>query len=163
MKWEASALLPGEPPSISGHAWWHGVGSQTLRHWNFLESSWCCILGGHSPHVGEPLGAPLCSGVHGEREGLVMRKRNSTDQKNRITLIASFDSHCIFKDESPPTRLSAEGRSCKTAKHCPRVLCWMSTRRRRGLTRARMSARRARWRICTGRSTARHAASTPCI
>ena len=45
--------------SISSHAWWHGAGSQTLRHWNFKESSWCCILGGHSTHVGDPLFSPL--------------------------------------------------------------------------------------------------------
>ena len=41
-----------------------------------------------------------------------MRKRRSTDQKNRVTLIASFDSHCIFTVETPPTRLSIEERSC---------------------------------------------------
>ena len=51
--------------------------------------------------------------------GTEMRKRNSTDQKNRITLIASFDSHCIFTEQTPPAELSAEGRSCITAKQCP--------------------------------------------
>ena len=50
-----------------------------------------------------------------------------------------------------PTQLSAEGRSCITAKQCPCILCWTSTRRRRGLTCARMSASRASWRICTRR------------
>ena len=25
--------------------WWHGAGTQTLRHWTFIESSRCCILG----------------------------------------------------------------------------------------------------------------------
>ena len=93
-----------------------------------------------------------------ERLGTEMRKRNSTDQTNRLTLIASFDSHCIFT----PTQLSAEERSCITAKQCPCFWCWTSTRRRRGLTCARMSGRRAPWRICTRRATARHAACTPC-
>ena len=82
-------------------------------------------------------------------------------KKNRITLTASFDSHCIFTEETPPTRLSAEGRSCITSKQWPRILCCTSTRRLRGLTCARMFARRAPWRICTRRSTARHAACTP--
>ena len=59
-------------------------GGMALRHWNSIESSWCRILGGHSPHVGEPLGAPLCSGVHGEQEGLVPRCARETLQTKRI-------------------------------------------------------------------------------
>ena len=94
------------------------------------------------------------------RLGAEMRRRNFTDQKNRITMIASFNSHCIFTEETPPTRLSAGGRGCITAKQCPCILCWTSTRRRRVLTCARMCVRRAPWRICTRRSTARHAACT---
>ena len=74
--------------------------------------------------------------VHGEQEGLVPRCARETLQtkRNRITWIASFDSHCIFTEETPPTQLSAEGRSCKTAKQCPCILRWTSTRRQRGLT-----------------------------
>ena len=77
------------------------------------------------------------------RLGTEMRKRNKTERKNRVTLIASFDSHCIFTQETPPTQLSAGRRNCKTAKQGPCILSWTSTRRRRGLTCARMSARRA--------------------
>ena len=98
------------------------------------------------------------------RLGTEMRQRNSTDQKNRITLIASFDSHCIFTEGTPPTQLSVEGRSCITAKQCPCVLCWTSTRRRRGLTCARMSARREHpGGFARDDPPARHAACTPCI
>ena len=42
------------------------------------------ILGGHSPHVGEPLGAKLCSGVRGEQEGWVPRYAGETPPTKRI-------------------------------------------------------------------------------
>ena len=46
------------------------------------------LLGGHTPRVGEPLVAPLCSGVHGEQENLVPRCATETLQTKRI------ESHC---------------------------------------------------------------------
>ena len=107
------------------------LASQTQRHWTFLGSSWYCILGGHSSQVGKTVGSSALQrrAWRAGRLGTEMRQRNSTDPKNRITLLASFDSHCIFTEETPPRRLSAEGRSCITSKRCPCILCWTSTRR----------------------------------
>ena len=100
-------LLQGESHPISGHVCWHGVGSQTLRHWNFTESSWCCRS------------SALPRAWRAGRLGTAMRKKNSTDQMDRIT------GDSTNTDVSRRTKL----HNC---------VCWMSTRTPRGLTSASM-------------------------
>ena len=82
-----------ESPLISGDAW----------------TPWCCFAGGHVPHVCQLLGAPLCSDVHGEQEGLVPRCAGEDLQTFGIEPRWPRPSlRCLFTEEAPPTRWSAE-------------------------------------------------------
>ena len=89
-------------------------------------------------------------------------KLHSPKESNHIDRVFRF-ALPLHRGDSTITVVSrrTELHNCETMSPC--ILCWTSTRRRRGLTCARMSARRAPWRVCARRSTARHAACTPCI
>ena len=124
------------------------------------------LLGGHTPRVGEPLVAPRCSGVHGEQENLVPRCATETLQTKRIE---SQGSRLSIRTGSSERRLHQRGcqkkdeaASVRNNVHVYFVLdvdkktTW-NRRAQECLPEGHLGE------TCTRRSTARHAACTPCI
>ena len=86
------------------------------------------FLGGHSPHVGEPLGAPLFSGVHAEQEGLVprcARETLQTKESNHIDRVFRFLLH-LHRGDSTNTVV---GRRTKLH-NCETMFMFFCTGRR---------------------------------